>query len=102
MLLAGGKIITALHPRHFGQFLLGFFAVLLVILKFMNDYAVGKNSTLYLQLNSIMLSFPIFIAIALTLIFHRMVVGYRSMVIMFFIWLIIAYVVLTPIILSGI
>lgn len=101
-LVAGHKIVTALHPRHFGTFLLTVMAMLLIVLKVMNDYAIGVGSPLYAELNGIMLAFPFFIAISLTLIFHKLVIGYKSMVIMFVIWLIIAYVVLTPVILSGV
>lgn len=100
-LMASHKIATALHPRHFGTFLLTMLALILIILKTMNVYAIGKGTVLYSELTGIMLAFPFFIAIALTLIFHKLVLGYKTMIIMFVFWLIVAYVILTPIILAG-
>lgn len=97
-----GKVVTALHPRRFGTFLLTLLALSLFILKIMTDYGVGKNTALYTELTGMMMALPLFIAIAMTLIFHRLVFGYKSMVVMFLIWIVLAYVVLTPIILGGI
>ncbi len=99
--LASHKIATALHPRKFGTFLLTTLAIILIILKAMNDYAFGKNTVIYKELDAVMLAMPFFIAIALTLIFHRLVIGYKTMILMFIFWLIIAYVILTPVLLSG-
>jgi hypothetical protein len=100
--LASHKIATALHPRKFGTFLLTVLAIVLIILKIMNDYTFEKGTIVYQELTGIMLAMPFFIAIALTLIFHRLVIGYKTMILMFIFWLIIAYVILTPVLLSGV
>ena len=68
----------------------------------MNYYAIGKNTTLYYELNGIMLSLPIFIAIAITMILHRLVIGYKTMLLMFVFWLIILYVIIAPVVLGGV
>lgn len=97
-----GKVMTALHPRRFGTFLLSLLMASLFILKIMTDYGIGKTTPLYSELTGLMLAFPFFIAIAMTLLFHKLVFGYKSMIVMFLIWLVLAYVFLTPIILGGI
>lgn len=97
-----GKVITSLHSRRFGTFLLTIVALSLFILKIMTDYGVGKETPLYTEFTGVMMALPLFIAIAMTLIFHRLVFGYKSMIIMFLLWIALAYVFLTPIILGGI
>lgn len=100
--MLGAGVITRFNPRVFGTMLLTMLGIILIILKIMNDYAIGKGSSLYYELNEIMLSFPIFIAIAITLIFHRFVLGYKSMFIMFLFWLIISHLIITPIVIGGV
>jgi hypothetical protein len=75
--------MTRVNPMVFGTLLLGMASIIIIILKVMNDYEIGKNTSLYHKLNGIMLSFPIFIAIALTMIMHRFVIGYKTMLAMF-------------------
>ncbi len=100
--MLGAGVITRFNPRIFGTMLLTMLGIILVILKFMNDFAIGKGTSLYYELNGIMLAFPIFIAIAITLIFHRLVLGYKTMILMFVIWLIISYLIITPVVLGGV
>lgn len=97
-----GTVMTRFNPRVFGTLLLGMMSVIILILKFMNDYEIGKGTTLYYELNGIMLSFPIFIAIAITMILHRLVVGYKTMILMFVFWLVISYLIITPTILGAV
>jgi hypothetical protein len=97
-----GTVMTRFNPRVFGTLLLGMMSVIILILKFMNDYEIGKDTTLYYELNGIMLSFPIFIAIAITMILHRLVVGYKTMILMFVFWLVISYLIITPTILGAV
>jgi len=97
-----GTVMTRFNPRVFGTLLLGMMSIIILILKFMNDYEIGKGTTLYYELNGIMLSFPIFIAIAITMILHRLVVGYKTMILMFVFWLVISYLIITPIILGAV
>ena len=97
-----GTVMTRFNPRVFGTLLLGMISIIIIILKFMNDYEIGKNTTLFYDLNGVMLSFPIFIAIAITMILHRLVIGYKTMIIMFVFWLIISYLIITPIVLGGV
>ena len=73
--MIGAGVITRFNPRVFGTLLLTMLGIILIILKIMNSYSIGKGSSLYFELNEIMLSFPIFIAFAITLIFHRLVLG---------------------------
>jgi hypothetical protein len=94
--------MTRFNPRVFGTLLLGMVSFIIIILKIMNDYAIGKNTTLYYELNGIMLSLPFFIAIAITMILHRLVIGYKTMILMFVFWLIISYLIITPVVLSGV
>jgi hypothetical protein len=100
--MLGVAVLTKFNPRVFGTMILTMLGIVLIILKIMRDYTIGQNTALYAQLTGIMLAFPIFIAIAITLIFHRLVFGYKSMIVMFVLWLIVAYVILTPVILGGI
>ena len=95
-------VMTRFNPRVFGTLLLTMMGIIIIILKFMNDYEIGKNTTLYFELNGIMLSFPIFIAIAITMILHRFVMGYKTMIVMFVFWLVISYLILAPIILGPV
>ena len=95
-------VMTRFNPRVFGTLLLTMMGIIIIILKFMNDYEIGKNTTLYFELNGIMLSFPIFFAIAITMILHRLVIGYKTMILMFVFWLIISYLIITPIVLGGV
>ena len=97
-----GTVMTRFNPRVFGTLLLGMVSLIIIILKIMNDYEIGKNTTLYYELNGIMLSLPIFIAIAITMILHRLVIGYKTMILMFIFWLIISYLIITPVVLSGV
>ena len=97
-----GTVMTRFNPRVFGTLLLGMVSLIIIILKIMNDYEIGKNTTLYYELNGIMLSLPIFIAIAITMILHRLVIGYKTMILMFVFWLIISYLIITPVVLSGV
>lgn len=97
-----GTVMTRFNPRVFGTLLLGMISIIIIILKIMNDYEIGKNTTLFYDLNGIMLSFPVFIAIAITMILHRLVIGYKTMIIMFVFWLIISYLIITPIVLGGV
>ncbi|MCL6090334.1 MAG: hypothetical protein M1393_04765 [Candidatus Thermoplasmatota archaeon] len=97
-----GTVMTRFNPRVFGTLILTMLGIILIILKVMRDYTIGQNTTLYTQLTAIMLAFPIFIAIAITLILHRLVLGYKSMIIMFAFWLIISYIIITPIVLGGV
>ena len=90
-----GTVMTRFNPRVFGTLLLGMVSLIIIILKIMNDYEIGKNTTLYYELNGIMLSLPIFIAIAITMILHRLVIGYKTMILMFIYWLIISYLIIT-------
>ena len=95
-------VMTRFNPRVFGTLLLGMVSFIIIILKIMNDYAIGKNTTLYHELDGIMLSLPIFIAIAITMILHRLVMGYKTMILMFIFWLILSYLIITPVVLSGV
>ena len=97
-----GTVMTRFNPRVFGTLLLGMVSLIIIILKIMNDYEIGKNTSLYYELNGIMLSLPIFIAIAITMILHRLVIGYKTMILMFVFWLIISYLIITPVVLSGV
>ena len=97
-----GTVMTRFNPRVFGTLLLGMVSLIIIILKIMNDYTFEKGTIVYQELTGIMLAMPFFIAIALTLIFHRLVIGYKTMILMFIFWLIIAYVILTPVLLSGV
>lgn len=97
-----GTVMTRFNPRVFGTLLLGMVSLIIIILKIMNDYTIGKNTTLYYELNGIMLSLPIFIAIAITMILHRLVMGYKTMILMFVFWLIISYLIITPVVLGGV
>ena len=97
-----GTVMTRFNPRVFGTLLIGMMSIIIIILKLMNDYEIGKNTMLYYELNGIMLSFPIFFAIAITMILHRLVIGYKSMIVMFVFWLIISYLIITPIVLGGV
>ena len=97
-----GTVMTRFNPRVFGTLLLGMVSLIIIILKIMNDYEIGKNTTLYYELNGIMLSLPIFIAIAITMILHRLVIGYKTMILMFVFWIIISYLIITPVVLSGV
>ncbi|MFG1461156.1 MAG: hypothetical protein AAE987_07255 [Thermoplasmataceae archaeon] len=97
-----GTVMTRFNPRVFGTLLIGMMSIIIIILKLMNDYEIGKNTMLYYELNGIMLSFPIFFAIAITMILHRLVIGYESMIVMFVFWLIISYLIITPIVLGGV
>lgn len=97
-----GTVMTRFNPRVFGTLLLGMVSLIIIILKIMNDYEIGKNTSLYYELNGIMLSLPIFIAIAITMILHRLVIGYKTMILMFIFWLIISYLIITPVVLSGV
>ena len=97
-----GTVMTRFNPRVFGTLLIGMMSIIIIILKVMNDYEIGKNTSLYYELNGIMLSFPIFFAIALTMILHRLVIGYKTMILMFVFWLIISYLIITPIVLGGV
>ena len=97
-----GTVMTRFNPRVFGTLLLGMVSFIIIILKIMNDYEIGKNTTLYYELNGIMLSLPIFIAIAITMILHRLVMGYKTMILMFVFWLIISYLIITPVVLGGV
>ena len=97
-----GTVMTRFNPRVFGTLLLGMVSLIIIILKLMNDYTIGKNTTLYYELNGIMLSLPIFIAIAITMILHRLVMGYKTMILMFVFWLIISYLIITPVVLGGV
>lgn len=96
-----GTVMTRFNPRVFGTLLLGMMSIIIIILKIMNDYEIGRNTSLYYELNGIMLAFPIFIAIAITMILHRLVIGYKSMIIMFVFWLVISYLILAPVILGA-
>ena len=95
-------VMTRFNPRVFGTLLLTMIGIIIFILKIMNEYAIGKNTTLYYELNGIMLSLPIFIAIAITMILHRLVMGYKTMILMFVFWLIISYLIITPVVLGGV
>jgi|ACXJ01.1.fsa_nt_gi glucan phosphoethanolaminetransferase (alkaline phosphatase superfamily) len=97
-----GTVMTRFNPRVFGTLLIGMMSIIIIILKVMNDYEIGKNTSLYYELNGIMLSFPIFFAIAITMILHRLVIGYKTMILMFVFWLIISYLIITPIVLGGV
>ena len=57
---------------------------------------------MYYELNGFMLAFPIFIAIAITMILLSLVIGYKTMILMFVFWLIISYLTITPIVLGGV
>jgi hypothetical protein len=93
-------VMTKFNPRVFGTLLLTMIGIIIFILKIMNNYEIGRNTTLYYELNGIMLSLPIFIAIAITMIQHRLVMGYKSMIVMFVFWLIISYLIITPVVLG--
>ena len=95
-------VMTRFNPRVFGTLILGMVSFIIIILKIMNDYAIAKNTSLYYELNGIMLSLPIFIAIAITMILHRLVIGYKTMILMFVFWLIISYLIITPVVLGGV
>ena len=97
-----GTVMTRFNPRVFGTLLLGMVSLIIILLKIMNDYEIGRNTSLYYELNGIMLSLPIFIAIAITMILHRLVMGYKTMILMFVFWLIISYLIITPVVLSGV
>ena len=95
-----GTVMTRFNPRVFGTLLLTMMGIIIIILKIMNDYAIAKNTSLYYELNGIMLSLPIFIAIAITMILHRLVIGYKTMILMFVFWFVVSYLIITPVVLS--
>ena len=97
-----GTVMTRFNPRVFGTLLLGMVSLIIIILKIMNDYTFEKGTIVYQELTGIMLSLPIFIAIAITMILHRLVIGYKTMILMFVFWLIISYLIITPVVLSGV
>ena len=97
-----GTVMTRFDPRVFGTLLLGMVSLIIIILKIMNDYTFEKGTIVYQELTGIMLSLPIFIAIAITMILHRLVIGYKTMILMFVFWLIISYLIITPVVLSGV
>ena len=97
-----GTVMTRFNPRVFGTLLLGMVSLIIIILKIMNDYTFEKGTIVYQELTGIMLSLPIFIAIAITMILHRLVMGYKTMILMFVFWLIISYLIITPVVLGGV
>ena len=98
----GTQIATGLHPRKFGTFLLTIVAVIIIVIKVMRDYAIGTGTVIYTDLTAFLFALPFFFAIALTLIFHKIVVGNRTMIIVFIIFLILSYIIIVPLILSSI
>jgi len=95
-MVLGTQISTGLHPRKFGTFLLAVVAIIIIIIKIMRNYNIGKGTFLYTQFNGLLFSLPLLFAIALTLISHKIVMGYKSMIIVFIMFLILSYLIIVP------